>query len=107
MDKELGGNTNISMFLPTSDTKKELDKYKETCKKAEIVKDAIFNMPEKQSKYQTVLIMREIENLSYNDISERLEINLSTVKSQIKKGREIIVNKVSKKLAYIDEHGLD
>ena len=107
MDKELGGNTNISMFLPTSDTKKELDKYKETCKKAEIVKDAIFNMPEKQSKYQTVLIMREIENLSYNDISERLEINLSTVKSQIKKGREIIVNKVSKKLAYSDEHGLD
>jgi RNA polymerase sigma-70 factor (ECF subfamily) len=107
MDKELANNASMNMFLPYSDSKKELSKYKETCKKAEIVRDAIFNMPDKHIKYKTVLIMREIENMTYNEISDYLELNLSTVKSQIKQGRAIIAKKVEKKLAYIDEHGLE
>jgi len=106
MDKELGNNANMAMFLPDSDTRKEKESQLEVARKADIIRDAIFNMPEKQHKYRTVLIMRELENMSYNDISEILELNLSTVKSQIKKGREIIVDKVSKKLKHIDEHGL-
>jgi len=107
MDKELGNNATMNMFLPYECSKKELTKQNELCKKAEIVREAIFNMTEKQSKYQTVLIMREIDNLTYNEISENLQLNLSTIKSQIKKGRSIIVKKIEKKLAYIDKHGLE
>ena len=106
MDKELSNSASINMFLPYCEGHKEILKHKEVSKKAEIVRDAIFNMPDKQYKYRQVLIMREIENMSYNEISEYLKLNLSTVKSQIKKGRELIVKKVEKKLAYIDKHGL-
>lgn len=107
MDKELSNSASINMFLPYADSNKDMMRHKEVCKKAEIVRDAIFSMPEKQYKYRQVLIMREIENMSYNEISDYLKLNLSTVKSQIKKGRELIVKKVEKKLAYIDEHGLE
>jgi RNA polymerase sigma-70 factor (ECF subfamily) len=107
MDKELSNSASMNMFLPYSDGKKELSKYKETCKKAEIIRNAIFNLSEKHIKYKTVLIMREIENMSYNEISDYLKLNLSTVKSQIKQGRAIIAKKVEKKIAYIDEHGLE
>jgi RNA polymerase sigma factor (sigma-70 family) len=107
MDKELSNSASINMFLPYPDGKKDMMKHKEVCKKAEIVRDAIFSMPDKQHKYKQVLIMREIENMSYNEISDYLKLNLSTVKSQIKKGRELIVKRVEKKLAFIDEHSLE
>jgi RNA polymerase sigma factor (sigma-70 family) len=106
MDRDLGNNASVGMFIPYADSNKELEKYKEICKKAEIVRNAIFDMPSKQHKYKRVLIMREIENMSYNEISDFLKLNPSTVKSQIKKGREIICKKVEKKLKYIDENGL-
>lgn len=107
IDKELSNSASINIFLPYADSNKDMMRHKEVCKKAEIVRDAIFSMPEKQYKYRQVLIMREIENMSYNEISDYLKLNLSTVKSQIKKGRELIVKKVEKKLAYLDEHGLE
>lgn len=106
MDKELSGNATMNMFLPYYDGIKEQTKYDETCKKAEIIKDEIYNMPDKQHKYRTVLIMRQIKNMTYNEIAETLNLNLSTVKSQIKQGRALIVKKTEKKLAYIDKHGL-
>ena len=107
MDRELGNNASMNMFIPYIDSKIELNKHKEICKKAEIVRNAIYSMPEKQHKYKTVLIMREIDNLSYEEISVYLNINENTIKSQIKKGREIIKDKVIKKLKLIDEHGLE
>lgn len=106
MDKELSNSASIGMFLHHSDGKKELTKHSELCKKAEIVREAIYSMPEKQAKYRRVLIMREIERMSYDEIAEYLKLNPNTVKSQIKKGRELIVQKVEKKLAHIDLHGL-
>ena len=107
MDRELANNASMSMFLPYSDGKADILKNVELHKKAEIVREAIYNMPEKQDKYKTVLIMREIDNMPYKDISVYLKLNLSTVKSQIKQGRALIKKKVEKKLNYIDEHGLE
>jgi DNA-directed RNA polymerase specialized sigma24 family protein len=46
--------------------------------------------------------MREIECMQYKEISDELNINLSTIKSQIKKGRTIIRKKVEKKFKDID-----
>ena len=106
MDRDLGNNASMNMFLPYSDGKVEITRNNEIKKKAEIVREAIYNMPEKQHKYKTVLIMRQIDNMSYNEISEHLKLNLSTVKSQIKQGRALIAKKVEKKIKYIDEHGL-
>lgn len=106
MDKEHNNNSTINMFLPAEDSNVSTQKMLEDMKKAEIVKSAIYNMTEKQYKYKRVLIMREIDNMSYNEIAEYLELNLSTVKSQIKKGRDIISKKVQKKLDFIDNNGL-
>jgi RNA polymerase sigma-70 factor (ECF subfamily) len=106
IDKQLANDVNLSMFIPIDDDTLKETREKELHKKSSIIKNAIYSMPDKQSKYRTVLILREIENMSYSEISEYLNINPSTIKSQIKKGREIICKKVEKELKYIDENGL-
>lgn len=69
LDKDNNDNLNLINIIPNSDVN---DKHKfETdhilVKKAEIVKNAIFELPE---KYKRVMVMREIENRSYLEISE-------------------------------------
>jgi RNA polymerase sigma-70 factor (ECF subfamily) len=107
LDKEFVDNVHLSNLIPYEDGKKSLDEYKVFVKKASIIKETIYNLPEKDSKYKKVLIMREIEGLAYKEISEELNINLSTIKSQIKKGRNIIKKKVTKKFQEIDNNGVD
>lgn len=76
-------------------------------RKAEIIRDAIYGLPPKYEKYKTVLIMRELDNMQYQEISEKTGINLNTVKSQIVKGRDIIIKKVSKQFSIIDKELMD
>ena len=85
----------------------DLAKENELSKKIDIIREAIFSMSKKQEKYQTVLIMRELENMTYEDIATELVVNINTIKSRIKKGREILVNKVSKHLDMVDICGVD
>lgn len=106
MDREYAEHATLAAFLPYDDGRKELESFQLLTRKADLVKKAITEMPAKQEKYQRVLVMREIEHMSYNDIAQKLQLNLSTVKSQIKKGRELVVKKVEKKFAYLDQHGL-
>lgn len=40
--------------------------------------------------YRTALVLREVEELSYDEIAEILEISLGTVKSRILRGREAL-----------------
>jgi RNA polymerase sigma-70 factor (ECF subfamily) len=63
-------------------------------KKAEIIRNVIYTLPTKYEKYKKVLIMREIECMQYQEISNALGINLSTIKSQLLKGRELVSKKV-------------
>lgn len=69
LDKDNNDNLNLINIIPNSDIndrhKFEMDHI--LVKKAEIVKDAIFQLPE---KYKRVMVMREIENKSYLQISE-------------------------------------
>ena len=51
--------------------------------------------------------MREIEGMAYKEISEELNINLSTIKSQFKKGRNIVRKKVLKRFQEIDYNGAE
>jgi len=102
IDKDLAINFSLSNVIAYDDSKKPIEEYNIFVKKASIIKDAIYNLPEKDSKYKKVLIMREIEGMQYKEISDELNINLSTIKSQIKKGRTIIRKKVEKKFKDID-----
>lgn len=105
LDKEMAENFKLSNLIPYDDGKRNVEEYNIFVKKANVIKETIYNLPEKDSKYKKVLIMREIEGMAYKEISEELNINLSTIKSQIKKGRNIIKKKVMKKFQEIDHNG--
>ena len=52
-----------------------------------IVSDAIQNLPE---KYREVIVMRHLEEKSYQEISEELDLPLGTVKAHIFRAREML-----------------
>jgi RNA polymerase sigma-70 factor (ECF subfamily) len=53
--------------------------------------------------YKSVIEMREIKKMSYKDISDTLGKNLSTIKSQIRNGRAILVRETEAEFKEIDE----
>ena len=69
-------------------------------KKAEIMKKHIDSLKE---PYRSVIEMREIKRMSYKDISDTLGKNLSTIKSQIRNGRAILVKATENEFKYKDE----
>lgn len=107
LDKEMAENFKLTNLIPYDDGRNVAEEYNIFVKKANIIKETIHNLPEKDSKYKKVLIMRELEGMAYKEISEELNINLSTIKSQIKKGRNIIKKKVMKKIQEIDTNGVE
>lgn len=107
LDKDLSINFTLSNVISYDDSKKSFEEYNIFVKKANIIKETIYSLPEKDSKYKKVLIMRELEGMAYKEISEELNINLSTIKSQIKKGRNIIMKKVEKKFKEIDYNDIE
>ena len=56
-----------------------------------IVKEEIYRLPD---DYRDVLVLRDIDGLSYNEISEILSIKLSNVKVRIHRGRELLKNRL-------------
>ena len=52
-----------------------------------IVTEAIQNLPE---KYREVIVMRHLEEMSYQEISEELDLPLGTVKAHIFRAREML-----------------
>ncbi|MFW6225098.1 MAG: RNA polymerase sigma factor, partial [Bacteroidota bacterium] len=86
------------------DGKEKIEEQKETYQKYNIVLKAIENLP---SKYKEVIVMREIENMPYKDIADKLDRNLSTIKSQIRKGRHLIQSNVKPKFNFINENGVN
>ena len=46
--------------------------------------------------FRAALVLREIEGLSYEEISQILEISLGTVKSRIMRGREDLKEKLAR-----------
>lgn len=103
IDKEFDDNLSLSTYLPYDDGKEEKDEYDVYREKARIIKNVIENLP---PKYKEVMEMRELENMQYQEIAAYLNRNESTIKSQIRKGRALIREKVEKKFAIIDKNGL-
>ena len=47
--------------------------------------------------------MREINKMAYKDIAEDLNKNLSTIKSQIRNGRAILISQSKKEFDILDD----
>lgn len=56
-------------------------------------KEAISCLSGLDDTYREVLILRELENFSYKEISEILKQNLNTVKTNIKRARQMILSR--------------
>ncbi len=52
-----------------------------------VIQQALGSLP---SHYRTVVILRDIEDLSYHEISQILEVPVGTVKSRVNRGRQQI-----------------
>jgi RNA polymerase sigma-70 factor (ECF subfamily) len=69
-------------------------------RKSEIMKKYMTSLKE---PYRTVIKMREIDGMAYKDIADKLGKNLSTIKSQIRNGRHILISQSKKEFDDIDE----
>jgi RNA polymerase sigma-70 factor (ECF subfamily) len=69
-------------------------------KKAEIMRRQIATLKE---PYRKVIEMREIKKMQYKDIADELDLNLSTVKSQIRNGRSILIKETQKEFEMLDD----
>jgi len=56
-----------------------------------IIKEEIQNLPD---DYREILMLRDIEGITYNEIAEILDLNLSNVKVRIHRGREFLKNRL-------------
>ena len=65
------------------------------------VEQALQQVPE---PYRTALILRDLEDMSYEEIAEVLAISLGTVKSRITRGRDALRKKLA---GYVREVGLE
>lgn len=69
-------------------------------KKADVLKKHINELKE---PYKTVIEMREVQKMAYKDIADQLGKNLSTIKSQIRNGRAILIAETEKEFLMLEE----
>lgn len=87
LDAEVSGAEGLTMYssIPANTSLPEDDV--ESLELQELIQKEISKLPE---KYRTVIVLRYIEELSLNEISEILDIPLGTVKTRIHRGREAL-----------------
>ncbi len=91
--------TTLKDFIQEEDSK---DEYLFTLnnRKAEILKKYIGEL---KQPYRNVIEMREIKKMQYKDIAEALGKNLSTIKSQIRNARALLIEASQKEFQQLDE----
>ncbi|SHS44849.1 RNA polymerase sigma factor SigE [Mycobacteroides abscessus subsp. abscessus] len=87
LDAEVSGTDGLTMYSQiASDTILPEDEI-ESLELQETIQREITKLPE---KYRSVIVLKYIEELSLNEISEILDIPLGTVKTRIHRGREAL-----------------
>ena len=66
-----------------------------------VVEDALREVPE---SFRTVVILREIEGMAYDEIAEILKINIGTVKSRLLRGRASLRTELGTRLPEFAGH---
>jgi RNA polymerase sigma-70 factor (ECF subfamily) len=90
--------TTLKDFIPEDKGDNHIVELNE--KKTEIM---LKHISELKNPYKTVIEMREIKKMSYKNIANHLGKNLSTIKSQIRMGRSLLVSKSEKEFEQLDE----
>ena len=79
------------------DTSYEPDKEIIKVQRAKVLETAINNLPE---KYRQVILLRHTEDMDYQEIADRLELPLGTVKAHIFRAREMLNKALRKKIQH-------
>jgi len=87
LDAELAGTDGLTMYSQIAAEGKSPDSEVETMELQEIVQQEILRLPD---KYRVIIVLRYIDDLSLNEISEVLDMPLGTVKTRIHRGREAL-----------------
>jgi RNA polymerase sigma-70 factor (ECF subfamily) len=89
LDDEDEDNHSLHERLPGSSDSPALVALKK--ERAEIVRKAVEALPE---SFKVVVLMREWEDLAYEEIGERLGLSVGTVKSRLFRAREMLTRKL-------------
>lgn len=63
----------------------------------------INKISELKQPYKEVIEMRELKKMAYKDISDNLGRNLSTIKSQIRQGRALLIKETKREFDILDQ----
>lgn len=87
LDAEVSGTEGLTMYSQIPSGTPLPESQLESLELHETVQKEILKLPE---KYRTVIVLKYIEELSLNEISEILDLPLGTVKTRIHRGREAL-----------------
>lgn len=87
LDKELPGTDGLTMYSKIASSAPLPERELESLELQETIQKEIVKLPE---KYRSVIVLKYIEELSLNEISEILNLPLGTVKTRIHRGREAL-----------------
>lgn len=94
-EKKQSGSVSLDdeeLFVDAVDTSPQPQETVEHREAQKLLQEGLSALPE---EYRKVLILREIEGLSYTEIAESASIELGTVKSRISRGRSLLRNFLS------------
>ena len=87
LDAEVPGTEGLTLYSQVAIDTKLPEEEVESLELQECIQREILKLPE---KYRSVIVLKYIEELPLQDISEILEIPLGTVKTRIHRGREAL-----------------
>ncbi|ONI45804.1 RNA polymerase, partial [Candidatus Epulonipiscioides gigas] len=82
-------NQNEEWVLELEDTKINIEKQVEDAERLRVLKLALDELKKEQSE---IIIMKDINNLSYDEIATKQNISLGTVKSRLSRARNALKN---------------
>ena len=87
LDAEVSGTDGLTMYSQIAADVALPEEELEKLELRDIVQQEILKLPQ---KYRTVIVLKYIEELSLNEISEALDLPLGTVKTRMHRGREAL-----------------
>jgi RNA polymerase sigma-70 factor, ECF subfamily len=87
LDAEVAGTEGLTLYSQIASTGVTPDEEVSKMEIQSIIQQEILKLPE---KYRSVIVLRYIDELSLNEISEILSLPLGTVKTRIHRGREAL-----------------
>ena len=82
---EVSGTDGLTLYSQIPSEQRTPDQDVENMELSETIQQEISKLPE---KYRSVIVLRYIDELSLNEISDVLELPLGTVKTRIHRGRD-------------------